>query len=190
MKKLLMVIAFVSIGIVASAQNWKGEIGFGASRHGGDFDGDYRFSWLAGVGYEFEVSGPFSIQPSINIVKKGTNKKVSGSKIKSNAYYLEVPVMASYRFLLSDINLNLVPQVGAYLGYGFAGKTKAAGIKADTFSNRSIKEQDFGIAFKIEAEWQDYLFGLRYSTGLKDINNGSSGSIRNKSILFSVGVRF
>lgn len=201
MKKLLLLTAFMFISFISFSQDIKVEVGLGASRYRGDFDGDFKFAWQTGVGYEIPLSGPISIMPSLYIAKKGSKGNFSNTieytKVNSNAYYFEHDAMALYRIVLPEAKINIVPQLGLYFAYGFSGKTKISegdtmeffSEKVDTFSHDNLKESDFGLAFKVDLEWYDYTFGIKYGLGLKDLAH-QGGSVKNSTILFTAGIRF
>lgn len=192
MKKIFMIAALALVTATAGAQNWKAEVGAGVTQYNGDADSDGKFAWQVGAGYEFKVVGNFSIQPYLYLIDKGGK----GDGLKSNAYYLEMPVLASYRFDVGH-GISVVPQIGPYFSVGIFGKTKedvyggnGEKVKYDTFSNDALKNRDIGLTFKVEAEYQKYSFGVRYDMGVTDNNNSDGGSIKNSTWMFSLGYRF
>ena len=79
MKKIFLMMAFVAISFVASAQNnrFDVKIGYGWANLYGDNSDDIAasiFSWKIGAGYEFRVGKLIGIEPSLMIDSKGARR--------------------------------------------------------------------------------------------------------------------
>ena len=79
MKKIFLMMAFVAISFVASAQNSRFDvkIGYGWANLYGDNSDDIAasiFSWKIGAGYEFRVGKLIGIEPSLMIDSKGAKR--------------------------------------------------------------------------------------------------------------------
>ncbi len=90
MKKIFLMMAFVAISFVASAQNSRFDvkIGYGWANLYGDNSDDIAasiFSWKIGAGYEFRVGKLIGIEPSLMIDSKGA-KRYDLRYFKYNTY--------------------------------------------------------------------------------------------------------
>lgn len=92
---------------------------------------DSRFGWQAGAIVDIPIIESLHIQPGLFLVQKGGKQDVAIGDdedldvytIKYNPLYLEVPILASYRYNFSDA-WQLQVNFGPYVGFGIAGKTK------------------------------------------------------------------
>lgn len=230
MKKLLIVIVCVLAavnGVNAQVVNFGVRAGMNVATAGGNFkDGikDYmdfksRVGFHVGVIADVELSEKFYLQPGLYFTTKGLkaeDKEGSYFDIKYNLNYLELPILASYRFNLSD-NVQWQINAGPYFAVGVGGKVKetefdsyedkkfeyeydAFGV-ADEDSDEEkggLKRFDAGLSFGTGITYNKIYFGIKYDLGLANIadkkawtdENGKGQKIRNRNFAISVGYTF
>ncbi|WP_294618385.1 porin family protein [uncultured Bacteroides sp.] len=224
MKKLLIVIACVLAavnGVNAQGVNFGVRAGMNVANAGGDFkdemkDVDFksRVGFHVGVIADVELSEKFYLQPGLYFTTKGLkseDKEGMGYEEKYNLNYLELPILASYRFNLSD-NVQWQINAGPYFAVGVGGKVKGTdfdGIeyKYDAFGvadedsdeeKGGLKRFDAGLSFGTGITYNKIYFGIKYDLGLANIadkkawtgENDKGQKIRNRNFAISVGYTF
>lgn len=169
-----------------------------ANMTGDDIDQNKTKIGFALGGYlTLAVSDAFSIQPELLLVQKGTKWKEEGISDVIRLTYLEIPVLAKYRFPAG-------PDMNAFV---FAGP--ALGLKVGATSHweedgdsgtedfDEAKGLDFGLAFGAGLEkpfgGSVVSFDIRYTLGLGNCcedDDGEDYKIKNSAILFLVGFGF
>lgn len=130
-------------------------------------------------------SMPLYLETGLYVTQKGF--KVDGDN-KANAFYFEVPVLVNYKFQVGN-DFVLYPSAGLYYGLGFAGKSKMADIKFDTFGDGGMLERsDLGVRASFTAEWNQFLVSAGYDYSLFDA--GKDGKMKNRTFFLSVGYNF
>jgi len=132
-----------------------------------------------------------------------------------NQLYLELPLYGTYKMNISD-NLNIAFGIGPYFGYGIGGKSKLKlnngyvkiEIEWDTFGDEffnyyydgirnvrlgeSLNRSDFGVGFKVDVGYYNYVLGIGLTSGIIDIAKKQQGysEYKNKNINISIGYKF
>lgn len=183
MKKSLLFICLTLISVAGFSQitSWNVKAGLNSSNlYGKDTDGsDAKLGFKIGAGCEYAFTESFSLQPSLVLESKGCKL----GDVKANAIYLELPVMAAYRFHLSETT-KLVLNAGPYVAYGIGGKT--AGVK--TFDIEGVRRFDLGAGVGVAVELGQIVLGLESQVGAISINKDSSA--KNISSALTVGYKF
>lgn len=139
--------------------------------------GDFNMSWLhnsvsssdcyvgfgAGVKGEYLFSDATADDFYIDARLIYSLKGGSWANIHQNLGYLELPVLAGYRYHINS-DLTLLGGLGPYFGIGVLGKqvikTDGAKAKTDIFG-KSYKRFDFGLNYSVGVEissrWQVFL---------------------------------
>ncbi len=97
---------------------WKAGVGIANLTGSDDAGVKSTISFKLGVGYEFEVSESFSIEPAAMLNNKGF--KIEGFSGYVARYFFEVPVLAAYKMNLNN-NCQLYINAGPYVAYGLFG---------------------------------------------------------------------
>lgn len=122
-----------------------------------------------------------------------------------NAYYLDIPVHIGYRHEVNE-NIKIWGEVGPYFDFGLFGKQNnrtLAGLDG-RYENESIstfdnfKRFDFGLGFRIGADYQKYTFAIGYDAGIlntykTDYNDNyldMTGTVHQKNFYISIGYIF
>ncbi|MEG1580927.1 MAG: porin family protein [Bacteroidaceae bacterium] len=146
-RKGTLMVCFVLMTVTASAQNLMFRIGGGLASHYNKETknvGAFKF----GVGYEFEMTGMWSIEPCISFYAKGWKEKnqevnildkdgnqvvdpegneVTGQKnVSSTANYIELPILFHYYYEVKK-HQYMVLTAGPYIAYGIGGKMETKG---------------------------------------------------------------
>lgn len=217
MKKLLLVVTIVTMVCSAKAQEitWGVRAGLSIPKVNekieGD-DGDFSSGYKSKIGFhlgviaDLGISESFYIQPGLYFTTKGTKAKYEGITEKWNLNYLQIPVLASYRFNLGgDTKLHI--NVGPYFAFGVGGKFKYEGggetYKIDAFGTSDedsdeekggLKRFDAGITFGAGVSFGKIYAGLNYDLGLSNIADkdvyGSDYKLKNQGFNISVGYNF
>lgn len=123
-----------------------------------------------------------------------------------NAYYLDIPVHFGYKYAVND-NLKLFGEVGPYFDFGLFGnqtnKTIADldGKKYEKESHSAfdtLKRFDFGLGFRLGAEYKRYIFSIGYDAGVintyktnyDDDDIDMTGTVRSSNFYIGVGIKF
>ncbi|WP_298071747.1 porin family protein [uncultured Bacteroides sp.] len=156
----------------------------------------YSFSPKNNVGFNFGVSVDIPMMESLYL-QSGLYYTVKGYKLEEDGYtekatpsYLELPILASYRYNFSEYT-QLQVNFGPYLAYGIAGKYKwDDGDDDEDYFNDDIKKFDAGLAIGAGMIFGHIFVGINYDLGLTNILKDSEGTLKNKCLSINVGYNF
>lgn len=209
MKKILSLVCVAMFTLYASAQvTYNVKLGggmawnsFSESPNGGT-DNKAIFVGKVGAGIELPISQNFSVMPSLELALKGGKLQFDDETQKINTIYIQLPVMAAYRFALSD-RLNMTVKAGPYFAYGLSGKGKYNdGEDSDEFDIFSDKDMggnaanrfDIGGIAGVDFEYHRFVVGAEFEYGFTDFykrnNQGYSCKMKNMAAYVTVGYKF
>lgn len=181
------------------------EVGLNLATLGGDIeDADTRASFNVGLSVDIPILESLHIKTGLYYTEKGYKYEYEDDYYEDeeeetmNAGYLEIPVLASYRYAFSD-NLELQINVGPYFAYGITGKTKWEETygdetyeeKYDTFDDGNLKKFDWGLSFGAGLTIADhYSVRLGYELGLANVCDDDDYDLKNRNFFISVGYTF
>ena len=171
------------------------------------FDNEFggHFGIIADVG----ITDWFYIQPGIYFTTKSFDFYLSEKEKEFDfswrrlyeLYYLEVPVLASFRIKLAD-DFQLQLNAGPFVACGVGGNVKDVILKSeivdigDFLGNPFVEGEgnlhrfDAGLQFGLGFEYKEFFIGAAYDLGLFDItakNLAYNGSIHTGNIMVSIG---
>lgn len=159
------------------------------------YDG-YSFSPKNNVGFNVGVSVDIPmleslyLQSGLYYTVKGYKSEEDGYTEKATPSYLELPILASYRYNFSDFT-QLQINFGPYLAYGIAGKYKwDDGDEDEDFFDDDTKRFDAGLAIGAGMTFGHIFVGVNYDLGLTNILKDSDGSLKNRCLSINVGYNF
>ena len=214
MRRLLLpCLAFLLVLTVATeahAQRWVGALkaGSAVTQFSGEtltsVEFDPSVGLVGGVAVGFDFGTGLAILPEILYVKKGAYFDVllgeTPTRIRSDLTYLEVPVLAQYRFETSGYvhpKFFTGPMVAFMLDSRIEFQPEGSDLVQEE-EDGSIESTDFGavVGAGVEVELSDQRlsFEARASFGMADITKPDvdqrDPSLRNTGIVFLVGVVF
>ncbi|MBO5699448.1 MAG: porin family protein [Bacteroidaceae bacterium] len=140
---------------------------------GDDADGaKSKFAYKVGATYDFNIGENFAIVPGVELVAKGFEYEgISGS---IDIYYLQVPVLAAYKFNVSD-NMKLSVKAGPYVSYGlFGSDIDIYGFgSVNIFDDEMYDRFDAGVAAGLTLNMGKFSVGVEYSRGLMKLADDS-----------------
>lgn len=218
MKKLFLVVAIVATVCGAQAQEFSWGVRAGLNipnvsekikGEDGDWSSDYksRVGFHVGVVADWGLTEAFYIQPGLYFTTKGAKADYDGDTEKINLNYLQLPILASYRFNLGQGDTKLHVNVGPYFALGVSGKIKfeedGDSYKIDAFGTADedsdeekggLKRFDSGLSFGAGVSVKKFYVGLNYELGLVNIADkdafGDDYKLRNRNFNISVGYNF
>lgn len=133
------------------------------------------------------------VQTGLFLQNKGAKEEGEGYKTTLTPMYLQIPVLASYRYDFSDA-LQLQVNVGPYFAYGIGGKWKeeedGESYEVDFFDD-GIKRFDCGLQVGGGLTFaQHYYLGVAYEFGFINIADESDLKVKNNNIMISLGYNF
>ena len=141
---------------------------------GSDADTKLALNYKLGITYDFSVTESFYVIPGLELVNKSWKSDVVDGTI--NMIYAQVPVLAAYKFQISD-GVKLAVKAGPYAGVGlFGSKIKFEGNNREIGvfdSNGGYQRFDAGIKAGIAIEFDQFLVGAEYSRGFVKLDNSS-----------------
>ena len=175
----------------------------------------------AGITATYGMGSHFSLQSGLSFSTKGgkitgqgplgfDGQVVTGRQavLKSSQMYLQLPVYALYSIKLSS-GKGLVLSAGPYVAQGIGGNTTLSGfliygdmivnedIQESTFSSRGLKKFDYGVGGGVAFDLGEYILGVNYELGLKDIGPDKltympfyNSSYKNRNLSLSLEYRF
>lgn len=200
MKKFLLTAVLGMFALAGFSQvKWDAKVGMSMTNLTGDMDGDMKIGYNVGVGMDYAFSEDWSLQSGLNFTGKGA--KDEGVKVKMN--YVELPILAAYKFALGE-NMKFVVNAGPYLAVGLGGKMTVDGAdgeeggdiklfsKEDGAEEALMKRFDLGIQYGIGLEvGEHYLVNLTGQNGfINPLNDKVWGEASTKNMAFSISVGY
>ena len=180
MKKLSLIIAIVSIGLLSHAQfGVKG--GLNVSTWRGDDAGDAKslVGFYAGAYYNVGISSQFSFQPEVVFSAEGAKDDTNDETVKTN--YINITPFV--RFNSSGFFVGTGPQLGILL----SAKDESGGVSVDI--KDALKSINFSWALMTGYEMPSgFGFYVRYNLGLTSIADDADIDV--KTGVFQVGLRY
>lgn len=203
MKKLFFLIAAFMLTVSASAQvTWNLKLGGGFSSFvfssdDSEFDMKSRFVGKIGVGMEVPFAPNWSLMPSLEFAMKGTKGKDDYIEDKIDLTYIQVPVVAAYRFNLND-HLNMVVKAGPYFAYALSGNEKVTEgsqeWEYDIFDDyEGSKRFEVGIDAGVDFEIHRFVVGVEYERAFTNIISAGDDAdfdLKNQAFYVTLGYKF
>lgn len=171
--------------------------GMNISNFSGDgADGlDSRIGFNAGVSLDIPLLQSLYLQTGLYVTQKGAKYEEDDYEEKVNPLYLEIPVLASYRYNFSDAT-QLQVNFGPYFAYGISGKYKITegniSGEADFFGDDEDqwggKRFDVGLQVGAGVTISKFFIGCAYEFGLSDIADDADA--KNSNFMINVGYNF
>lgn len=195
MKKFLMTAVLGMFALAGFSQvKWDARVGMNFSNMTKDSEAKALPGFNLGVGMDYGFSENWSLQSGLMISSKGWKYKEEGEKMTFRPIYLDIPILAAYKFNISD-NTKFVINAGPYLAFGLGGKAKYGDVDYKLFKSDEgdWKRFDLGIQYGIGLELSDhYLINLTGQNGFIspfDYPDGYDGD-KPKNMTFSIGVGY
>lgn len=196
MKKILTIVACAMLSLAASAQSsffsteksdkpvsFGVRVGGNISTLTGDVDHvKSRFGFNAGVSVDVPFLKSLYMETGLYATQKGC--KIGDEK--ANPLYLEIPVLASYRYDFSD-DMQLRVNAGPYIAYGLSGKFGDVKYFSGDYANKRF---DMGLQVGTGVSVSKFYIGCAYEFGLTKVNKAGNGSVKNGNFMFNVGYNF
>lgn len=191
MKKFLMTAVLGMFALAGFSQvKWDAKFGMNFSNITKLDDAKALPGFNLGVGMDYGFSENWSLQSGLLISSKGFKYKEGDWKNKYRPIYLDIPILAAYKFNISD-NTKFVINAGPYLAIGLGGKNKETDeedIKLFDKDGYDWKRFDLGIQYGIGLELSDrYLINL---TGQNGFISPVDGGDDPKNMTFTIGVGY
>lgn len=160
---------------------------------GYSYSTDSRTTFHVGVIADIPLMQSLYVQTGLFLQNKGAKEEGDGYKTTLKPMYLQIPVLASYRYDFSDA-LQLQVNVGPYFAYGIGGKWKeeedGESYEVDFFDD-GIKRFDCGLQVGGGLTFaQHYYLGVAYEFGFTNIADESEMKIKNNNLMISLGYNF
>jgi hypothetical protein len=193
MKKFLMTAVLGMFALAGFSQvKWDARVGMNFSNMTKDSEAKALLGFNLGVGMDYGFSENWSLQSGLMISSKGWKYKEEGEKMTFRPIYLDIPILAAYKFNISD-NTKFVINAGPYLAFGLGGKAKYGDVDYKLFKSDEgdWKRFDLGIQYGIGLELSDhYLINLTGQNGFICPWDTEEGEDKCKNMTFSIGVGY
>lgn len=143
------------------------------------------------VGFQLSPSAPVYLETGLFYKEKGGKGYVNGSKHTYDLNYLELPIIAKYRYEMAE-NFSIQPFAGGYFAYGISGKVKNYDAREtySSFSDSRFKRFDGGLKFGCGAEYQIIYAEVGYDLGIANISHNEFDSSHTGCFYINCGVNF
>ena len=198
MKKLLLTLALGMVAVFGFSQvRWDVKFGMNFSNQTKLDETKALPGFTMGVGADYAFNENWYFQPGVMITSKGYKVKESGEKFTARPIYLDIPILAAYKFDITD-NTKFVINAGPYLAIGLGGKVKEDGDNCKIFDDKGgdWKRFDLGLQWGVGVELgEHYLVNFTaqhgfIAPGKSEDGNGDEISPKNMSFAIGVGYRF
>ena len=155
MKKFLMTAVLGMFALAGFSQvKWDAKFGMNFSNMTKIDESKALPGFTLGVGMDYGFNENWSLQSGLMISSKGFKFKEGDWKDKYRPIYLDIPILAAYKFNISD-NTKFVINAGPYLAIGLGGK------------NKETDEEDIKVFYKDGYDWKRFDLGIQYGIGLE-----------------------
>lgn len=164
---------------------------------------DSRTGFNVGLTVDIPLLESIYVKSGLLYTAKGCKFEDDGYDVEYTPAYLEIPILASYRYDFSDVT-QLEFNVGPYLAYGIGGKAKYKDDEYDDedeedFFGDDSQTKRFDAGLQIGAGitvGTHYYLGVSYQWGLSNVlSNNHDGhedglKIRNNNFMINLGYKF
>jgi hypothetical protein len=161
------------------------QLGYNSARIIDDgYSSDALPGFNLGMLWDIPLRKRWYIQPGMLASRKG-EKWADGSQVYTDAlYYLEFPIMVSYRYPLGR-KFKLRAEAGPYLSYGVLSSQDS--FEEDDEYYSLYNKFDFGLSLGAGMGYKGIYVGLRYSAGFANLYRESGYRVNNRvlSVNFS-----
>lgn len=198
MKKFLLTALLGMFAVAGFSQvKWDARFGMNFSNMTKMDESKALPGFTMGVGMDYGFSENWSFQSGLMITSKGWKFDEGGDKDTYRPIYLDIPILAAYKFAISD-NAKLVINAGPYLAFGLGGKNKEhwdGGEDTKLFKDEAgmykMSRFDLGIQYGVGVELGDhYLVNFTGQNGFICPFDVPDGADKPKNMNFSIGVGY
>lgn len=174
-----------------------------------DADTDAKVGFRVGVEVDIPVWESLHIVPGLYFSTRPCKAEDNyyydeGTEYNFSPSYLELPVLASYRYQFNK-DWAIRVDLGPYFAYGLGGKAKRTVYYEDYYeeireesgseklfsgSDHMLKRFDAGIVVGVGAIYKKFTATLNYQAGLANIYNGKHDSFKNTGVYLNLGYNF
>lgn len=143
------------------------------------------------IGFQLSPVSPVYLESGLTYTEKGGRGYVDGKKFTYSLNYLEMPIVAKYRYEV-DTDMSIQPFIGGYVAMGVGGKVKNFGDRTTTssFSSNFFKRFDGGLRLGCGFEYELIYAEAAYDLGLANISHDDFESSHNRCFYLNIGVNF
>lgn len=213
MRKILVKIATIVVAacpLNSLAQTWNFGVEAGYVNNTlavKEYQSTARNGFKVGVNAEFTLSNHLSFESGLAYIRKGATThgaNMGYTRISSIKFaemnYLQIPLMAGYRFGLGK-QFSIKPEAGGYFAVGIGGDSFVTGVdnvnqpyeaRVNTFSTthstdgiapyRPSNRADAGLAFALNINYHHFTIKAEYDLGLATTTYYGNGKQRTLSI--------
>ncbi len=167
---------------------------------GYSFSPGSRTAFHVGVTADIPLMQSLYVQTGLFFQNKGYKYEEDDYTETAKPMYLEIPVLASYRYDFSDA-LQLQINAGPYFGYGIGGKVKfeedgeseECDVFGDDEDQYGVKRFNCGLQFGAGLTFSDhYYLGFAYQLGLTNVMSSDASDLEFKDTnwMISLGYTF
>jgi len=160
---------------------------------GGEGSTDSRVGFNVGVNVDIPLMQSLYLQTGLYATQKGAKAEGDGWEEKVNPLYLQIPVLASYRYNISDAT-QLQVNFGPYFAYGISGKYKSEDGECDFFGDDEDqfggKRFDAGLQVGAGITLSKFYLGCAYEFGLTKVFDTEDSKSKNSNFMINVGYNF
>jgi Outer membrane protein beta-barrel domain len=144
---------------------------------------------------DIELSKQFSVVPGIQYISKGASTSESGYTSTTSLNYFEIPVLAQYKFSLSEFKPYFFAGPNFAINLSANSEQSGGGGSASEDVSSSLGSFDMGLMFGTGTEYKitpgmDLYLNLGYSVGLSNISKDNSASVKNNGLRVIAGIKF
>lgn len=212
MKKSMLLICTLFLGVAVMAQSQKVKLGLKAGLNLANFNFDEselklsnKTGFTAGFMVEIPMAKNFSLQPELLYSEQGSKTSFSDKDVTNSHYkstitlnYLNIPVMLKY-YVLQGLSVQAGPQIGILLKANnkyqdnFLGYENHESFDLKDYSKGIDTSINFGLGYQFKDKiYTDVRYNISYSSVFKeeDVNHFINNDMKNRVFMITIGYFF
>ena len=155
MKKLVLTMLFGLIALAGYSQlRWDAQFGMNFSNMTKLDESKALPGFKLGIGMDYAFTDSWSFQSGLMFASKGFKVKEDGWKATQRPIYLDIPLLAAYKFNITD-DIKFVIDAGPYLAIGLGGKYK------------DDDDDDWKVFDDEGSNWKRFDLGIQWGIGVE-----------------------
>lgn len=209
MKKTMLILCTLFLGVTVMAQTQKVKIGVKAGLNissltfdESELNSSGKTGFTAGIMVEVPLAKNFSLQPELLYSQQGAKTSFSDVDVKNSNFkssiqlnYLNIPVMLKY-YVIKGLSLQAGPQIGILLKANnkyqdnFLGYENQESFNLKKYSVGIDTAVNFGLGYQFKDKfYTDLRYNLSYSNVFKegDTNHFINNDMKNRVFQITIG---